>query len=173
MKTLDKTQEQLQDMLQLKFNEMFFKSATIMKKHSVRYDGLLYSATEIHLIDTIGRKPEANVTQLATYQGVTKSAISQKLKVLEDGGFITRRRLPDNGKEVIVELTTLGWDVYRLHDEYHRVEDKEIFEFLSKASLENIQFLIDGFEIMNRVMDRHLDKKNTVMDLDREGPYKP
>jgi len=161
-----KIQEDRANQLQLKFNETIFKIMTVMKKHSISMNGISFSASEIHLIDTIGRYPEANVTQLAAHQGVTKGAISQKLKRLETNGFINRSHLPDNAKEINVGLTELGWKAFKLHVDYHKERDKEIFEFLDKASPDNIRFLLEGLDVMNKVMDRHLENEYIVMDLD-------
>lgn len=160
------TKKQMEDVLHIKFHETIFKMMVAMKKHTVKYCGESYSATEIHVIDTIGRYPQANVTELAGHQGVTKSAISQKLKKLEDNGFILRRHSSDNAKEVNVELTELGWKAFHLHDDYHKNQDKEIFEFINNATPGNLSFLIEGFKMINGVMDRHLSREYIVLDLD-------
>jgi len=160
------TREQIEDILHMKFNETLFKLINVMKRHTVKFAGVTYSATEIHLIDTIGRHPDANVTELANHQGVTKSAISQKLKKLEQHNFIKRSHYPDNAKEIKVELTDLGWKAFEMHMAYHKKYDKGIFEYLSSASPENLKFLIEGFEMMNTVMDEHLKIDQIVLDLE-------
>ena len=163
MNNLNLETDKMDDILRLKFNEMMLKFLTIQRKHKLNVDGVDFSAAEIHLVDTIGRHPNANVTEMARYQGVTKSAISQKLRKLENKGIILRSRDALNAKEVNVELTKAGWRAFNLHEEHHRAQDSEMFEFLEKASPENIRFLIEGFEMMNSVMDKYIDQDSTEL----------
>jgi len=50
----------------------------------------------------------AEPRQLATYLGLTRSAISAVLNTLERDGLVERRRSCDDGRVVIIELTPAG-----------------------------------------------------------------
>jgi len=81
--------------------------------------GVLMYRREIHTIQAIGRNPGINVTTLAEYMGVTKGAVSQTIKKLSNKGLVRRTRVPGNVKEVVLELTELGWIGFHNHDKFH------------------------------------------------------
>src|SRR6056297_3476791 len=68
----------------------------------------LFHKLEIHTIHAIGENPGINVTELAKWHGITKSAVSQVVKKLEKRGLIYRYNAPDNAKEVLFKLTDKG-----------------------------------------------------------------
>lgn len=156
----------VEDQVRLQFNELMFKFTAIQKKLVFVVDGVEFRANDIHLIDTIGRHPQANVTELARYLGITKGAVSQKLKSLEDKGFILRRKDPSNAKEVLVELTEFGVYAYEKHEEYHDGRDSDIIDFLRNASIDNLKFLVQGLGIINGMMDSYLNETCSLCHLD-------
>jgi len=81
--------------------------------------GVLMSRREIHTVQAIGRNPGINVTTLAEYMGVTKGAVSQIIKKLNKRGLVRKTRATGNAKEVILELTDLGWIGFHNHEKFH------------------------------------------------------
>jgi len=78
----------------------------------------LYRA-EIHTIKAIGDNPGINMMGLANRMGVTKGAASQIVGKLEKKGLVRKAGADDNAKEVLPELTRLGWNGYREHEQQH------------------------------------------------------
>jgi DNA-binding MarR family transcriptional regulator len=74
---------------------------------------------EIHTIQAIGKNPDMNITTLAEYMGVTKGAVSQTIKKLGNKGLVRKTHAPGNAKEVVLELTDLGWIGFRNHEKFH------------------------------------------------------
>ena len=89
--------------------ELFIKLAN--KYHSLEKIPVDYGVgkdlyhSERHLIEKIGDYPEKNITELAKFFGVTKGAISQTVKKLENKGIVTRYKGEKNDKEVFLKLT--------------------------------------------------------------------
>ena len=81
--------------------------------------GVLMHQKEIHTVQAIGRHPGINVTKLAEYTGVTKGAVSQTIKKLTRKGLVKRTHAPGNAKEVVLELTELGWVGFYNHEKFH------------------------------------------------------
>lgn len=81
--------------------------------------GIAMYRREIHTIQAIGRNPEINVTTLAEHMGVTKGAVSQIIKKLSKKGLVRKKRTSGNAKEVILELTELGWVGFHNHERFH------------------------------------------------------
>ena len=81
--------------------------------------GVLMYRREIHTIQAIGKNPGINITALAEYMGVTKGAASQTIKKLSKKGLVRKTYAPGNAKEVVLELTDLGWIGFHNHEKFH------------------------------------------------------
>ena len=103
--------------------EKFDRVVTIMESmHSPSLSfgtGVLMFRREIHTIQAIGRNPGINVTTLAEYMGVTKGAVSQIIKKLSKKRLVQKTHTIGNAKEVILELTNLGWIGFHNHEKFH------------------------------------------------------
>lgn len=81
--------------------------------------GKLLHTREIHTIQAIGRFPGVNVTRLAERMGVTKGAVSQTISKLVKKGLVRKRQIFGNKKEVVLELTDMGWVGFKNHEKFH------------------------------------------------------
>lgn len=119
-------------------------------------NGIKLTQREIHSIDAIGDNPEANITQLAKMQGVTKGAMSQMVYRLVDKGYVRKVSAPDSDKELRLSLTLAGQDAWKAHKQYHERQSGDATDILASLSPEESQVLtrvLDAFEAM---MDRAL-----------------
>ncbi len=64
--------------------------------------------SEVHLLLNLADRPEANATDLASRQGLTKGAISQTLSRLETKGLLVKNRIAANKNALDLELTPEG-----------------------------------------------------------------
>jgi DNA-binding MarR family transcriptional regulator len=106
----------------------------------------LYHRLEIHLVDTIGSREGINVTELAGAHGITKSAVSQAVKKLENKGLVKRYKAPENRKEVLFRVTLRGREAYKAHTAFHaKVEGPFIDELahFSEDEARGIRKLMD------------------------------
>jgi DNA-binding MarR family transcriptional regulator len=81
--------------------------------------GVAMYRREIHTIQAIGKNPGINITALAESMGVTKGAVSQTITKLTKKGLVRKTYAPGNAKEVMPELTDLGWIGFRNHEKFH------------------------------------------------------
>jgi len=102
--------------------------------------------SERHLLDQIGDYPEKNITELAQFQGITKGAISQTVKKLENKGLVTRYKGVRNDKEVFLELSELGKTIYKKHKEASKKSLIPLLEELRKYSDDKVYFLVEMFK---------------------------
>ena len=109
-----------------------------------------YNRLEIHLIDSVGKQPGINVTELSRKHKITKSAVSQAVKKIESKGLMERYKSPENRKEVLFRLTEQGLTAFRAHDNFHKKVEapfiQEIEGFTRKEA-DGVRKLID---LMNR-----------------------
>jgi DNA-binding MarR family transcriptional regulator len=114
---------------------------------------------EIHTVQAIGRHPGINVTNLAKHTGVTKGAVSQHLKRLVRKGLVRRTHAPGNAKEVLVELTNLGWIGFYNHEKFHMDTldiARECYGDQLKSKLERISLAADD---LNTMMDEYRKRR--------------
>ncbi len=109
--------------------------------------------TELHVIDAVGSHPESNLTALAEILGVTKGAVSQKVRILEKKQYITRYWNPDNRKEVFFELTPKGKVIFDEHKEFHRQFNKRLFNALENIDEKDLLTVINVF----KAIENHLE----------------
>jgi len=124
--------------------------------------------SEMHLIDQIGDHPDLNITELAKVMGVTKGAISQTVKKLENKGVITRYKGAENEKEVFLKFTDIGREIYRKHKEIDKEAIIPLYEELRKYSDDKVYFLVEMF----KWMDTFLDDSTKKMQSHAGGKHK-
>jgi len=149
MKEIITTYEQLLE----KLEQMITKMESMHTPSLSFGTGILMHQNEIHTVQAIGRHSRINVTNLAKYKGVTKGAISQTIKRLIKKGLVRRTHAPGNAKEVLLELTDLGWIGFHNHEKFHMDTldiAREYFGDQIKSRLERISLAADDLnEILN------------------------
>ena len=81
-------------------------------------EDLKLTPREILFIQAIGEKLDSNVKDLGETLGVTKSAASQMVQKLEKKNLVHKGKACDNDKEVIVTLTQLGTEAFRINRDF-------------------------------------------------------
>jgi DNA-binding MarR family transcriptional regulator len=87
--------------------------------------GELLHLGQVNTIVAVGENPKSSITQLSSALGITKGAVSETVKKLEDRGYLKRMKASGNAKSVLVGLTSMGKKVCTMHEKNHR-------EYLSK-----------------------------------------
>ena len=129
----------------------------IPARHGTKHN--LYHS-ERHMLDKIGDNTGMNVTEFAAATGVTKGAISQLVSKLEKKGIVRRYKKSTNDKEVFLELTKSGQEVYKKHKEVSEQAITPLYNELSKHSDEKVAFLLTMF----KWLDDYLDKSKKKME---------
>lgn len=119
-------------------------------KVSSRHD--LYHS-ERHMLDKIGDHPALNVTDFARALGVTKGAVSQVVKKLEGKGVVRRYKSGTNEKEVFLELTETGREIYLEHKKTNDKTIEPLLNELKKYPDDKIQFLLAMFKWIDGFLD--------------------
>jgi DNA-binding MarR family transcriptional regulator len=116
------------------------------KKHNLYH-------SERHMLDKIGYHPGMNVTEFARTVGVTKGAISQMVKKLENKGVVRRYKNSSNDKEIFIELTKTGKDFYKKHQDINEETIRPLYEELKKHPAEKVEFLLTMFKWFDEFLD--------------------
>lgn len=126
----------------------------------VRLDeGVVVTPTESHTIQAIGEHGSINVTELAVYFGVTNSAASQTVNKLTKKGFVTKKISDHSGKELRLELTSLGRQAFEAHERCHGRHMTDIARRLESFSLAQVANASAFLEVIEDVLDERLSKR--------------
>ena len=130
-----------------------------IEKIPIKYANIsnLYHS-ERHMLDMIGDNPGMNITGLAKNVGVTKGAISQVVKKLENKGVVRRYKDIKNDKEVFIELTKQGRDIYQIHKEINEESIRPLHDELKKHPEDKIEFLVKMFRWIEGFLDESRKK---------------
>lgn len=101
--------------------------------------GDFLTRTEIHAIMAIGNQPGINITSLADFLKLTKSAISQIIRKLSEKNLVEKYRNDNNDKEVLLCLTPKGRVAYLGHEQFHAKFDELFNQFM--VTLDDNEFL--------------------------------
>jgi DNA-binding MarR family transcriptional regulator len=119
-------------------------------------DGVEITTREAHTIQAIGERKQMSVTDVATHFGVTKSAASQIIARLEKKGFLEKKQVPHNNKELHLSLTELGWRAFRAHEHFHGKDMADLISHLEVYPLQQIATLSVLLEAIGTIMDDRL-----------------
>lgn len=118
---------------------------------------LLY-ASEIHIVDLIGRNPKINISEIAERLGVQKSAIPKVVRKLVEKGLVIRSVPKENRKMVQLDLTEMGWVAYHGHMHYHEVVNRDLIERFNRCSTDEMLFFDKILSEIEEGVDALLDQ---------------
>ena len=106
--------------------------------------------SEILLLHIISENPSDNSSCLAMRLGITKGAIAQVTKKLQEKGLMTSFHTPENKKEMFFELTKLGKKAVSGHIRYHEQKSNQILESFNSLNNKDMK-IINSFldELIN------------------------
>jgi len=147
-----------------KLVELYFRSHNLFKlmENEPRDFGsgdLLYT-TEIHTIESIGKNSGINLTKLAEYMGVSKSAVSKTTKKLLKKNYIIKSRPVDNQKEVIFNLAEKGRKAFQGHEIFSQEVFERIFYILKNLKKNEVAIIEDNLKKMNEELAEILKRES-------------
>lgn len=116
---------------------------------------LLY-ASEINILEIIGKYPGINMTELAQKRGVTKGAVSQIVTKLVKKQLVLKNQAPDNDKTLSLQLTPLGKVAFENHEKFHAKYDSPMIEKLKSMNAEQLATISETFEMLEDTIDSYL-----------------
>lgn len=97
------------------------------------------SVSELHVLEAIEQCQsggEAIMTTVAKYLSITAGTLTASVKTLEQKGYITRTKAPNDRRRVILTLTQASDDVLRHHASFHQELIQNVAARLTSAELE-------------------------------------
>jgi DNA-binding MarR family transcriptional regulator len=112
-------------------------------------DGTLLFTSEIHLLDMAGRFPAESMSAIAARLGITRGAVSQTAKKLEEKGYLRRYNRDGDNKTTCLALTGAGERAFAWHRAYHEQVNGRIvrvFQELRSEDQKNLQRTLGALE---------------------------
>jgi len=124
--------------------------------------GISMFRKEIHTLQAIGQHPKINITALADHMGVTKGAVSQMVAKLVKKGMVRKIYAEDNKKEVIMELTNLGWIGFRNHEKFHMDVFNIAREYYGEQLKIKLEMFMTVMSDLSAILENYEKRKKTI-----------
>ena len=112
--------------------------------------------SEIRLIEMIENREDLSVTDLSRLLGITKGAVSQTLKKLEDKGLIDKDADPENNSRIVVRLTSKGKIAYYTHEHWHQKMDGGFRAYFKSLPEDRIKFLDEFLTMLEGFLKKRM-----------------
>lgn len=77
------------------------------------------SVTEIHTLEAIGMYTQRTMSEVAQNLKITVGTLTTAINKLIKKDYVARKRIEEDRRVVLVELTKRGKLAYRLHEKFH------------------------------------------------------
>lgn len=121
--------------------------------------GILFTQSEIHIIESIGIYDGINITELAKLKRKTKGAVSQMIYKLVDKGVVEKTVSKNSDAEVSLTLTDFGKKAYEGHSQFHKNAGHEVFDALRNMSEESYCDLVKILKDFESFLDQRIEEK--------------
>ncbi|MBQ5545540.1 MAG: MarR family transcriptional regulator [Clostridia bacterium] len=111
------------------------------KKPHTYTGGLVLYPAQSHMIEIIGDNQAITVTRIAEEYMITKGAVSQILKFLDEKGLIVRKPSQKGGRTTELYLSQEGKRILAEHREMHRPMTEQVAALTSQLSPDTIAIL--------------------------------
>jgi len=114
-----------------------------------------FTFPQLSVISILAKNGKQKVSDISKKMGLSDSTVSGILDRLEQKGIIERKRNKDDRRVVKIYLSKGSQEICQ---EFHRKREEYFAHLLKKLSEQEINDIIKGLKILNRVV---CDKKNT------------
>ncbi len=111
------------------------------EKLSTWEDGVVkdsgFSTTQNHTIQIVGHEGPIKMRKLADKLGVTTGTLTVSIDRLEGKGLLRRVRHKTDRRSYMIELTDKGYNIFKMHHNYHLNLTRELMTGFSEEEQEN------------------------------------
>jgi DNA-binding MarR family transcriptional regulator len=104
------------------------------------------SITEIHTIEAIGMYEARSMSEVAKDLKITVGTLTTAINNLVKKDYVERKRVEEDRRVVLIQLTKKGKLAYRVHDKFHKDMIRATIEGLSEQEEE---VLVGSLEKLN------------------------
>lgn len=112
------------------------------------------SVTEMHTIEAIGMYTKRTMSEVAQDLKITVGTLTTAVNKLIKKGYVERKRIEEDRRVVLVELTKKGKLAFRLHEKFH---NDMVQTTINGLSDEEQRVLISSLERLNEFFKSKYD----------------
>ena len=142
MINLDETEKVLNEVLVELFNDILTIEQSAIKANKLRD----LSITEVHTIEAIGMYEARTMSEVASDLGITVGTLTTAINNLVKKDYVERKRIEEDKRVVLIQLTKKGKLAYRIHEKFHMDMIKNITSDLTE---EETKVLTEALEKLN------------------------
>ena len=105
------------------------------------------SVTEVHTIEAMGMYEAHTMSEVAYDLKITVGTLTTAVNNLVKKGYVERKRIEEDRRVVLIQLTKRGKMVYRIHEKFHSDMIKETIDGMTEKE-EDI--LVNSLEKLNK-----------------------
>lgn len=129
---MNNTERVLNELLVRTFNDILeIEEKTLQSGHLSDL-----SVTEIHTIEAIGMYEKRTMSEVAQDLKITVGTLTTAINKLIKKDYVSRKRIEEDRRVVLVELTKKGKLAYRLHEKFHNEMVQSTIEGLTEKEEE-------------------------------------
>ena len=110
-----------------------FNRILAIEGEELKKAGVTLSMNEVHVLEAIQFVQEPSMSFIAQKLGITVGSLTTAVNTLFQKGYVTRYRLPEDRRKVLVKLEDNALEVLKIHKVYHDKMIDAIFEDLTFA----------------------------------------
>jgi DNA-binding MarR family transcriptional regulator len=122
------------------------------------------SITEIHTIEAIGMYEARSMSEVAKDLKITVGTLTTAINNLVKKGYVERKRVEEDRRVVLIQLTKRGKLAYRIHDMFHKDMIKATIQDLSE---QEEQVLIGSLDKLNIFFKSKYNLSERIKDNER------
>ncbi len=107
-----------------------FNRILAIEGEELKNAGITLSMSEVHVLEAVNVVKEPSMSQIATKLGITVGSLTTAMNTLVQKGYVTRYRLKDDRRKVLIKLEDKAKEVLSIHKTYHDKMIDAIFEDL-------------------------------------------
>jgi len=107
-----------------------FNRILAIENEELKQGGVTLSMNEVHVLEAINNVPEPSMTFIASKLAITVGSLTTAINTLVEKGYVTRYRLPEDRRKVLIKLEDNALEVLSIHKIYHEKMIDAIFEDL-------------------------------------------
>ncbi|MBU5454063.1 MarR family winged helix-turn-helix transcriptional regulator [Caproiciproducens sp. MSJ-32] len=104
------------------------------------------SIREMHIIESVGKKEQSMMSEVAQDLGITVGTLTTAINKLIKKGYVTRKRIEEDRRVVMVQLTEKGYAACENHKKFHK---EMISSMMDEHTEEEKEILTHSLEKLN------------------------
>jgi DNA-binding MarR family transcriptional regulator len=151
---MDKSYQVINELLVDVFNDILRIEQTALQQGEFKD----ITVTEIHTIEAIGMYDSRSMSEVAADLKITVGTLTTAVNKLINKGYVERKRIEEDRRVVLIQLTKRGKLAFRIHEKFHRDMVMSTIEGLTE---DEEKVLVRAMDQLNRFFKKKYNLNNS------------